>query len=240
MNLNCLITDDEPIAQEIMEDYISQVPGLVLAGKCKTAMETMSFFRKQNVDLLFLDIQMPGINGIDYIRSVKNPPAIIMTTAFPQYAMDGYDLDVVDYLLKPISFERFLKAVDKVFNRNITSSLSNGQEKLLDNSAPQYFFIRSNLDFIKVGYADVLYIEGLENYVRIYCETQTITTLGTMKHMEEILPPQRFMRIHRSYIVNMERVSGIYNYLFRIGNKEFNIGKSYRKAVLDRLKNYLK
>lgn len=240
MNLNCLITDDEPIALEIMEDYISQVPGLVLIGKCKNAMETMSFLRKQNIDVLFLDIQMPGINGIDYIRSVKNPPAVIITTAFPQYAMDGYDLDVVDYLLKPISFERFLKAVDKVFNRNVTSSSSNGSENPLNNAIPQYFFIRSNLDFIKVAYADVLYVEGLENYVRIYCEAQTITTLGTMKHMEEILPSLSFMRIHRSYIVNLERVSGIYNYLFRIGNKEFNIGKSYRKPVLDRLKKYLK
>jgi len=240
MNLKCLITDDEPIALEIMEDYISQVPGLMLAGKCKNAMETMSFLRKETIDVLFLDIQMPGINGIDYIRSVKNPPAVIMTTAFPQYAMDGYELDVVDYLLKPISFDRFLKAIDKLFNRNISASLPGSQESQPPKPTANYFFIRSNLDFIKVAYAEVLYIEGLENYVRIFCETQTITSLGTMKHMEEILPVQSFIRIHRSYIVNLEKVSGIYNYLFRIGNKEFNIGKSYRKAVLDRLKNYLK
>ena len=238
MNLNCLITDDEPIALEIMEDFVGQVPGLVLAGKCKNAMETMASLREQNIDVLFLDIQMPGINGIDFIRSVKKPPALILTTAFPQYAMEGYDLDVVDYLLKPISLDRFLNACDKLFNRNIISETNN--KDLSDNTSSRYFFIKSNLDYVKVLYADVLYIEGLENYVRIYCENQTITTLGTMKHMEDILPAQNFMRIHRSYIVNLEKVSGIYNFLFRIGTKEFNIGKSYRKAVLDTLKNYIK
>jgi DNA-binding LytR/AlgR family response regulator len=235
MNLNCIITDDEPIALEILEDYIRQVPGFNLAAKCADAMETMAAIRKEKIDVLFIDIQMPGITGIDYIKTLRNPPFIVLTTAYPEYAIEGFDLDVTDYLLKPFSFERFLKAIDKIFvkvDRRLSPEFTGGVKE------PQnYLFVKSNYDLVKIHFAEILYVEGMENYVRIHCENAVITALAKMKNMEFRLPADRFLRIHKSFIVNLDKVTSIKNLVFNIKNKEIDTGNFYRKNVLDYIKN---
>ena len=230
MILNCVITDDEPIAQDILEDYIRMVPGLELVTRCKNAMETMTALRNNDIDILFLDIRMPGINGLEFVRSLSNPPAIIFTTAFPQYAVEGFDLEATDYLLKPISVDRFLKAVYKVFDKNLI--LKSPSEK------DSFFFIKSDKGMVRIAYSDILYIESLENYVMVHNKGKTIISPSTMKAMEELLPSFAFLRIHRSYIINLANVELVKANGVQIGNKMLVIGKSYRKAVLNMLQKY--
>jgi DNA-binding LytR/AlgR family response regulator len=227
MTLHCVITDDEPIAGEILEDYIRMAPGLRLVAQCKNAMEALTVLRRQPVDVLFLDIKMPEISGLELIRSLQHPPAIILTTAFPDYALEGYDLNIVDYLLKPISVERFLRAVNKL-----------KAVPMLADPAADFLFARADGGLVKVSHADILYIEGLENYVRIHTRDKAIVCLSTMKSIEESLPSRSFLRIHRSYIVNLSKVELIRQHLFQIGSKSLAVGKSYRKTVAETLKNY--
>lgn len=233
MILNCIITDDEPIAQEILEDYVRQVPGLKLIAKCKNAMETLQALREHDVDILFIDIQMPGINGLDFIKSLQTKPAVIFTTAFPNYAIDGFEVDAVDYLLKPVSIERFLRAVDKAHARAQMRPF-----EVKNNTDKKFFFIKSNTDLIKVEYDSILYIEGLENYVKIHCESRTIVSFSTMKSMEDMLAAHRFLRIHRSFLINLNKVSSVKNHIFKVAGKELVIGKSYRKVVAEVLKTF--
>jgi DNA-binding LytR/AlgR family response regulator len=235
MNLNCIITDDEPIALEILENYILQVPGLHLAGKCKDAMETFAFMRSVKTDVLFIDIQMPGLNGIDYIRSLRNPPAIVLTTAFPEFAIDGYELDVADYLLKPFGFERFLKAIDKIISQAVPKEVS--VPRAGESTLTTCLFVKSNNEHVNVYFSDILYIEAMENYVRFHLEHKVITALTTMKNIEFKLPQKTFLRIHKSYIVNLEKVESIKNHVFKIGKKEIDTGNFYRKHVLTFLKS---
>jgi DNA-binding LytR/AlgR family response regulator len=233
MNLNCVVTDDEPIAQEILEDYIRMVPGLNMVAKCKNAMETLSVLREHQVDVLFIDIHMPGITGLDFIRSLKERPAVIFTTAFPNYAIDGFEVDAIDYLLKPISIDRFLRAVNRVYMR------TGEKEKTVKTTGDKkFFFIKSNTDLIKIEYSTILYIEGLENYVKIHCENKTVISFSTMKNMEDILGAHRFLRIHRSYLINLDKVNTVQNHTFFIGKTELAVGKSYRKAVSEVLKTF--
>lgn len=237
MTLNCVITDDEPIAQNIIEDYIGMVPDLHLTARCQDAMETLRVLRNNPVDLLFIDIQMPEISGLDFIRSLRTCPMVIFTTAYPSHAVEGFELDAVDYLVKPISFERFLKATDKVFAR-LAPAVSNHVTPI-EKTNKNYFFIRSNLGYIRIDYNKILYIEGLENYIRIVCEDKTVISLNTMKFIANMLPPSLFIRIHRSHIINLEKVDSLHDHSFRIRDKTLIIGKSYRKTVLDYIKRDL-
>jgi DNA-binding LytR/AlgR family response regulator len=236
-NIHCVATDDEPIALEILEDYINMVPGLKLVAKCANAMATMKILREHQIDILFIDIKMPGITGVEFIRSLKNPPAVIFTTAFPNYAIDGFDLDVVDYLLKPIPVDRFLKAVNKVFAK-YNNAIHNPGSTIQNHPGKNFLFVKSDQRLIKLTYEDILFIEGLENYVRFHCRDKSIVSLSTMKSIEEILPVFPFLRIHRSYIVNLNKVDSVQNNIFSIGNKQLQIGKSYKKSVSEVLKNY--
>jgi len=236
-DLCCVITDDEPIALEILEDYINMVPGLTLVAKCANAMETIAVLRSHHVDILFIDIQMPGISGVEFIRSLKNPPAVIFTTAYPNYAVEGFDLDATDYLLKPIPVDRFLKAVNKVFSKK------NNAAAVADVAVPQaaaknLLFVKADQRLINVAYDDILFIEGLENYVRIHCKDRSIVSLNTMKSIEELLPDFPFLRIHRSYIVNLTKVDSVHNNIFNIGKRQLQVGKSYKKAIGEILKTY--
>ncbi|HXB08515.1 MAG TPA: LytTR family DNA-binding domain-containing protein [Puia sp.] len=220
MSLRCIAVDDEPIALEIIRDYIGMVPGLELAGLCRNAMEALDILRQRPVDLVFLDIRMPGISGLQLIRSLPRLPAIVLTTAYPDYALEGFELDVVDYLLKPVAIDRFLRAVNKV-------------ESIF--AAPSFIFVRSGGAMLRVELADILYIEGLENYVRIHFTGRSLIVLSTMKEMEESLPPALFLRIHRSTIVNLAKVEQVRNHLFRVGAQVLAVGKSYRKLVATRM-----
>jgi two-component system LytT family response regulator len=233
MKLNCIITDDEPIALEILEDYLRLIPDINLVAKCHSAMETLTALRQYEVDILFIDIQMPGISGLEFIRSLKRKPAIIFTTAYPNYAIEGFEVDAIDYLLKPISLERFLKAVDKIYAR-LTIPENSEQKHVLEK---KFFFVKSNSDLIKIDYDSIYYVEGLENYVKIHCENRCTISFSTMKGMEDLLSPHRFLRIHRSYLINLNKVHSVQNHSFKIGNANLMVGKSYRKNVSEILKN---
>lgn len=234
MNLKCIITDDEPIALEILEDYINTVPGIELIIKCKSAMETLTALRNYEIDVLFIDIKMPQITGVEFIKSLKNPPLIVFTTAYPNYAYEGFELDAVDYLLKPISIERFLKTIDKLFTRryNNTQVVHEGKDKT-------FFFIKSESDIVKLSFDNVLMVEGLENYVQIHCSDKKYISNITMKNMESLLSDYGFLRVHRSFIVNVSKIKSVRGNVFIMDDKIVPIGKSYRKIVTKVLKEYL-
>lgn len=234
MILNCIVTDDEPIAIEIIEDYIQLIPGLKLQTTCTDTMDTFEALRKNDADVLFIDIQMPGISGLDFIRSLKNPPLVVFTTAYPNYALDGFELDAVDYLLKPISIERFLKTVDKLFARKSTE---NQMQIATTSIEKKSFFIKSNSGYARIEFNEILYVEGLENYIKIVCADKTVVSLNTMKYAESILPAEKFIRIHRSHIINLDKVETYKENSFKIMDKQLVVGKSYRKTITEFLKS---
>jgi DNA-binding LytR/AlgR family response regulator len=196
MKIRCIVIDDEPIARKGMVEYISQIDFLELAGVFESAQKAYTVLNEQQIDLLFLDIQMPKISGVDFVKSLNDPPHIIFTTAYPDYALQGYELDAVDYLVKPIAFSRFVKAANKV-------------KEILASRFTGYFFVKENGKFIRVIYEDVLYIEALQNYVSIHLANRKIVSYITLSVLEKQLPPTIFMRVHKSYIISLNRVASI-------------------------------
>lgn len=226
--MNVILVDDEPLAQEIVETHISKFPNLNLVAKCNNAVEASQALQEKEVDLMFLDIQMPQISGIDFLKTLPNPPKVILTTAFSEYAMDGYDLNVVDYLLKPISFDRFAKAVNKAISQEQTEvELSHSKE------SADYIFVKADKKLIKIHFNDIFYIEGLKDYVILHTPTGRVVTLQTMKSLETKLPQDLFMRIHRSYIVNLANITIIEGNTVQIEKKIIPIGKNYKDSLLD-------
>lgn len=230
----CLAVDDEPPALEILKKYIGSVHSLELAGTCVDAVEALNLLQRQRVDLLFLDIQMPQILGTDFVRSLKNPPRVIFTTAFRKYAVEGFELDAVDYLLKPISFDRFLKAVDKVMHTSLNDVLP---EKEVDKiSQPDYINFRSDRKMIKVALNDILYIESIKDYIKIVTSGTTVITKQSISALEEMLPKEKFIRVHRSYIVAVEKIDSYNHELVWIARQEIPISRMYRHEVHQFLK----
>jgi two-component system, LytTR family, response regulator len=227
--LRCLAIDDEPLALELLEDNISQVPFLQLAGKCSNAMEAMQFLKEHSVDLIFLDIQMPGLTGLQFIQSLTQKPMIILVTAYEKFALDGFNLDVVDYLVKPVPLDRFIKACNKAWElyqlKNKTS--------IVTEASPEYFFVNVEYSLHKVEFADILWIEGLKDYVKINLKSSSkpIVTRMSMKALEDQLPPSKFIRIHKSYILAVAAISSIRKNSVFVGNTEFPVGDSYKDAV---------
>jgi len=227
--MNVIIVDDEPLAQEVLETYISKFPALTLISKCNNAIEALEVLDNNSVDLIFLDIQMPQISGIDFLKTLANPPLVIFTTAFSEYAIDGFDLNVVDYLLKPISLERFAKAVNKAIKQ--LQETSDKIASTTENTA-DYIFVKADKKLIKLHFNDIFYIEGLKDYVILHTPQKRIVTLQTMKSLEIKLPPDIFMRIHRSYIVNLGNISIVEGNTVHIKNKIIPIGKNYKDVLL--------
>lgn len=229
MNIKTLIVDDEPLAIEILENYISQMPYLEHVGSCKNAIEADAVLKSEKVDLLLLDVHMPQVSGIEFLRNLKNPPHVILTTAYSEYALEGFDLDVVDYLLKPISMERFMKAVSRVNERIENTSGTTSPDE-------EYFFVKADKKLIRVDLDDVVYVEGLKDYVIIRLPNERIITLQTMKSLEERLPSPMFQRIHRSYIINVERIKAVVGNMVEVEEKgqakHLPIGKNYRDEIL--------
>lgn len=237
--MNCLIVDDEELAVKVIENHIKQIDGLEVLGVCSNAMEAFSVLQKEKVDLLFLDIQMPKISGLSLLKSLTKRPHVILTTAHREFALEGFDLDVTDYLLKPISLDRFLKSVGKVFRaKNSTTSFSPESTSPIIEE-PLFFYIKSDRHFIKILVNEVLYIESLRNHVKIVTTTGNFTTLQGISQMEEKLPPQHFLRIHRSYIISLSQVTRFSQTNLNIGDKTLPIGNSYRQEVLDKLGTHL-
>ncbi|MBK8955694.1 MAG: response regulator transcription factor [Saprospiraceae bacterium] len=205
--IRTLIIDDEPLAIEILETYVNQIPELTLAGKCYNAIEANRLIQQESIDLVFADIQMPQMTGIEWVRSLSNPPLVIFTTAYPEFAVQGFELSAVDYLLKPIAFDRFLKAVNKAMSQ--IGSVERKPDK--DFIKQDFIFVKADKKLVKLHYDEILFIEGLKDYVIIYTDHSRIVTLQTMKSLEEKLPEQLFVRVHRSYIVNLEKINSIHS-----------------------------
>lgn len=223
--IRCLAIDDEKLALDLLEDNIRKVPFLQMAGKVNSAMTAMEILQKEKIDLLFLDIQMPDISGIQFLRSLPEKPMVIFTTAFENYALEGFELDVIDYLLKPFSFERFLKAVNKA--REYHSLM----EKTGNQPEPDFLFVKSDHRLVRVQFDEILYIESLKDYIKIYTGEKPVITLLSMKSIEEKLPVKEFLRVHRSFIVNVKKIEVIEKKHFLIMNHEIPIGDNYRENV---------
>lgn len=245
--LNCLIVDDEPLARKLLSDYVQKVPYLKLLRTCSDPMEALDFLRDNPVDLLFLDIQMPEITGLTLLKILQKKPWVILTTAYSEYALESYDLDVVDYLLKPITLERFLKAMEKInqrMQRIVNQQLPSEEVASLPVAAeagPAYIFVKDGTKLVKVKLSEIMYVEGMKDYVAIHTPQQRIVTLQRLKAMEEQLPESQFIRIHNSYIVALEWLDSIHKEKVKVGSALLPISDSYRKSFKDFIeKNHIK
>jgi len=228
--ISCLAVDDEPPALDVLKKYISSVQSLELVGTCGDAVEALNFIRQHSIDLLFLDIQMPQILGTDFLRTLKKPPKVIFTTAFRKFAVEGFELDAVDYLLKPISFERFLKAVNKVMDASLNGTLSVDTEPQKTN-IDNYIYLRSDRKMIKVALSDILYIESIKDYIKVIATSGIVITKQSISSIEETLPKDLFIRIHRSFIVAINKIESYSNELVWVGKAELPISRMYRHEV---------
>lgn len=232
--MNLIIIDDEPLALDILETYIDQIPDLTLVGKCHSAIEARELLKERHIDAMFLDIQMPELTGIEFVKTLPKPPKVIFTTAYPNFALEGFELNAVDYLLKPISFERFQKAVEKLRQ---TDKHSFSEPVQATATSADFIFVKADKKFIKANFEDILYIEGLKDYVIIKTVSGRIITLQTMKSLEEKLPKSYFLRVHRSYIVNVRKINAIVGNMIEIGEKLdaklIPIGKNYRDYLAE-------
>ncbi|TGV04726.1 LytR/AlgR family response regulator transcription factor [Flavivirga rizhaonensis] len=234
MKTKCLIIDDEPLACALIANYVSKIPQLEVLAICHNALEAFEILKVKRVDLLFLDIQMPTLTGIDFLKSLSNTPKVILTTAYREYALESYELEVLDYLLKPIPFERFFQAIDKYFKSVSTQSLKTSH---IDPSkeAPNYLQVNMNKKHHRVLFNDIIYAESLKDYVRIHTSEEAITTKEKISVFESMLPPF-FIRTHRSYIVNSKKITAFTNQDIELGNIEIPIGISYKHRVFELLK----
>jgi len=225
--IRCLVVDDEPLALDILEDYITKVPFLTLVKTTTSAIEGLSLVQSDAIDLVFLDVQMPELTGIQFLKIINGKCDVILTTAYSQYALDGYELDVVDYLLKPIAFDRFYKAAQKVLQN---SNLSNifFIEIAIPQKTHDFIFVKTENKIQKIYLDDILYIEGLKDYISIFTKTERIITLQNMKKMEESLPSKSFVRVHKSYIIALAKIESIERSRIQIGEKIIPIGDTYR------------
>lgn len=226
MKLRCLIVDDEPIAQDILEGYLEPLDQIEIVAKCSNAIEATTVLHEQPIDLIFLDIEMPQLDGLSFIKNLEKTPKIIITTAYREYALEGFELNVVDYLLKPISLERFLKAINRVMV--IPDKGTNNQP---------YVYLKVDMKMVQVFLDEIKYIQGLSNYVRVFCEERTLITYQKMSHLEEVLPAA-FMRSHRSYIVNITKVSAYTSQDLEVGKVAIPIGGNYREHILKELNSH--
>lgn len=232
MKIDCIAIDDEPLALEIIQDYCSRIPFLDLKATFDNAVDSIEYIRNNSPDLIFLDIQMEELTGIQLLHTLKVKPYVVFTTAYDKYAIQGFELDVVDYLLKPISFERFLKAADRVLEKIQADRLMKEKPAMeipLQASGDTYFFIKTENRMEKVRYADVLYIEGIGDYWRIITHTRKIMTLMNYKKLEELLPQSQFMRVHKSFIIAVDKIENIERNRIRIADRLIPIGETYRE-----------
>jgi len=235
VNISCVIVDDEPLARSLLKDYVSKVPSLKLIDVCASPIAAMEVLNKNNVDLLFLDIQMPEITGISFLKILKKKPMVVFTTAYSEYALESYELDVVDYLLKPITFQRFLQAVDKVSSRlqlQTPAAPIIVQEKTTSQTQP-FIFVKDGTKLVKVKWDDILFIEGLKDYVTIHTRQQKIVSLQRLKALEDQLPVDLFIRVHNSFIVALHAIDSIHKNEIHIGQAVIPISDSYRKTFKD-------
>ena len=226
--MKCIAVDDEALALDLLEDNIRKVPFLTLVKRCKNTFEAHEVVMKENIDLIFLDIQMPGISGVQFLQTITSPPMVIFITAYEQYALEGFNLNVVDYLLKPVSFDRFLKAVNKAHE---LFTLKNNPSS--SGESPDYLFVNADYSLVKINIRDILYIEGLKDYIKIFVENapRPIITRMSMKAMDEKLPPERFVRVHKSFIVSIDKIVSIRKGKIAIGTANIPVSEHYKENL---------
>ncbi|MFY0697484.1 MAG: response regulator transcription factor [Balneola sp.] len=235
MSLSCFIIDDEPLAIEVIESHVSKIDGLEVKATFQNAVKAFQALRESQVDILFLDIQMPRLTGIEFLRMMKTPPKVIFTTAYREYALEGFELDVVDYLLKPISFNRFLKAVDKVFELH---SVTEHSIKTADESNSKHFvFVPVDKKNVKICLNEIIYIESKRDYVLIKTLNKEVVTHQTLTYMEERLPNPSFLRVHRSFIINTKMIESWSNNEIELPGIQVPIGRTYKREALKVLNN---
>ena len=233
--IKCIAIDDEKLVRDLLEDNIRQLPFLELIKTCKNALEAYEVLQTEQVDLIFLDIQMPGLSGLQFLQSLQHPPMVILVTAYEQYALEGFNQQVVDYLLKPFSFERFLKACNRA---NELFRLQNNQNE--ETNEIQDFFVNVEYTLVKIVVADIEYIEGLKDYIKIHLSTsdKPVLTRMTMKAMEEKLPANSFVRTHKSFLVVVQKITAVKRDFVCIGNKEIPVSEFYKENLRSRLQNF--
>ncbi|RMG26539.1 MAG: DNA-binding response regulator [Bacteroidetes bacterium] len=220
----CLIVDDEHLARSLLAAYVAKLPQLKLVDSCENAMQALAVLQTQPVDVLLLDIQMPDLSGLELVQVLNPRPLVILTTAYAEYALKGFELEVMDYLLKPIAFERFVQAINKA-----AAQLKLRREAAATVASPaDYFYAKVDYKWVKVRYEDVLYIEGLKEYVSIFTPQRRLVVYQALKKLEHSLPPGKFIRVHKSYIVALDKITAVYGNTIEIGQKEIPIGKSYK------------
>lgn len=228
--MNCIAVDDEPLALNLIESFINKVSFLTLKAKCKSAFEAVEVLKNEHIDLIFLDIHMPDLSGIDFIKNTPNLPLVIFTTAYDNHAIEGFELNVIDYLVKPIPFNRFVKAANKAYDYYNLNSASHKAEPSND-----FMFVKADYQLLRINFSDINYIEGLKDYVKVNIGHKNILTLQSMKAMEEKLPSSKFMRIHRSFIVSLDKIESVKKSMVRIGEKNIPVSDMYRDAFFERI-----
>ncbi|MGC3947532.1 MAG: LytTR family DNA-binding domain-containing protein [Chryseolinea sp.] len=241
MKFNCLIVDDEPLARNLLSDYVRKVPQLNLVDTLSSSLQVMDALRNNEIDVMFLDVQMPDLTGISLLKALQKKPLIILTTAYSEYALEGYELDVADYLLKPITFERFLKAVEKVTQRlsersatvaPVVPSVPPAHKSGVEAAQP-FVFVKDGTKLIKLRIDDILYVEGLKDYVTIHTKAQKVVSLQRLKALEEELPADKFIRVHNSFIVAFNAIDVIHKNDVQVGATMIPIGETYKKSFRD-------
>jgi two-component system LytT family response regulator len=233
MKVKCMIVDDEPMAREIISSFVGKIHNLELVATCKNVSEAFSILQKESIQLIFLDINMPEISGLSLAKSIQHKSQVIFTTAYREYALEGFDLQAVDYLLKPISFDRFLKAVQKYFDLQVSKEIIH-QEKVSEVKETS-IFVRSDRKMVKVRFSEIRYVESLSDYVKIFTNQETIVTRETISNIESKLPSKEFLRTHRSYIVSMNKINSFTNEFVELDKKAIPISRSYKENVLQKL-----
>jgi len=230
--IHCIIVDDEPVARQVLESHLEKIDTLNVVASCKNALEAFQAINTKKVDLIFLDINMPEISGLSFAKSLTKKIKIIFTTAYREYAVDGFDLQAVDYLLKPISFERLLQSINKYLDENMPDL---PQENEILSEKTDSIFVRSDRKMIKIKFAEIRYIESLSDYIKIYLPDRTVITRETLSNIEAKLPKSDFLRTHRSFIISMDGIESFTNEYIEIANKQIPISRSYKTEVLARL-----
>ena len=231
--VTCMIVDDEPMAREIISSFVGKIHNLELVATCKNVSEAFSVLQKESIQLIFLDINMPEISGLSLAKSIQHKSQVIFTTAYREYAIEGFDLQAVDYLLKPISFDRFLKAVQKYFDLHVSKEII--KQEIVSEARETSIFVRSDRKMVKVRFKEINYIESLSDYVKIFTDKETIITRETISNIESKLPSNEFLRTHRSYIVSMPKIDSFTNEFLELDKKAIPISRSYKENVLQKL-----
>ena len=229
--IKCIIVEDETLAQNVIQSHLQKTEQFELVGICSNALEAKEVLNKQDIDLIFLDIQLPGMTGLNFLRNLQNPPLVVLTTAYSEYALESYEFNVIDYLLKPISFERFSKTINKITEGKLFNSVSRENE----NTPRDHIFIKSNNKFFKVNFSEIIYVEGMKDYLKIHTTDYKLVTHQTLSEMEKILPEKQFIRVHKSYIIALAHIKSIYGNNIEMNKASVPIGINYKERVMQLL-----